>query len=1125
MMIDQKRKLLLLVSCIVFLQVFDVTRGFGQIPAGYYDNAAGKTGAALKTALYNIIKNHTVKSYDYLYTAYQTTDNKPNGKVWDMYSDIPGGTPPYEYTHVSDKCGSYNSEGDCYNREHSFPASWFNDASPMYSDLFHLYPTDGYVNNRRSNYPFGTVGSPTWTSLNGSKVGPCNFPGYSGTVFEPRDDFKGDFARSYLYMATRYEDKIAGWVSYAGSVLAGNSYPAYDPWVVNLLLAWCAADPVSTKEIDRNNAVYAIQNNRNPYIDHPEYAQAVWNPSSVKGEPTNFPTLFTVTAGNPSWNTLTLTWSDAVGAVIPDGYLVRGSTTGFAAIAAPVDGTPVTDGVLDKNITNGTQSLTLTGLSVNTTYYFKIFPYTNSGVLINYKTAGTVPQDNRATTAITGEGLLLISQYYEGNGNNQWIEITNTGDDLDLSLHPVYLMIITGSSAKNVTATNPLLCASLNTGIFESGASRLVKNPNASLPGYAEADYSSSYLSFDGTYDVVYLSVTNNTTAPAAWNGRTDVIGEVINNMTTSTSLADRSLYRKNSVLNGVTTFVVGDWNQVTVTAADNAVAGTPERLGFHGFNYFSKATGNLDVLSTWGTSTDGSGTAPARFNYINQRFTVANRTTANLGNTWNLSGRGTGLVVGDGGASCTVSNGAYNIAAPFLEINNGGTLLIAPATTLTITGTNTWAGFRSLTLRNGGALNNSGLAVVKGDLLNENETPVDWGSGTFELAGTLRQRLTGQNLFAGLTVNNPAGVSLEGNTILNGILTLSNGRVMCGENQMLLGPEASIAGIPSVDNMISIAGTGELRKGFPEGFTGSFTFPVGDTIGTPVYTPVTLTFSGGTFDAGNHVGVNLNPVALSGAAGDFLNRQWLLSQSGIAGFTCDARFSYAISDVNGVESRIYCARTMPEPTTWFDAADTLAHQLTASGLTLFGTFTGIDRPAPVPEQLQVEGIITEPLTSCYNATQTITVAGNGKTFVVEAGAGATLVAGQNILILEGSTILAGASFLAYITETSTYCGAKTLPVPAIKEVATATGPLSDTRFKVYPNPFRGQFTLADGSHDNNLPVMAEIRRMTGEKVLDVLLAGSDRYILHLENQPAGVYLLRLSDRGMTTVVKVIKNP
>ncbi|HNV94960.1 MAG TPA: endonuclease [Bacteroidales bacterium] len=243
-----------------------------QIPAGYYDAAQGLNGDALRYKLHDIISNGYVQgSYNQLWTSYQTTDKRSDGKVWDMYSDIPGGTPPYLFTFVTDQCGTYSVEGDCYNREHSVPASWFNDAYPMYSDLFHIVPTDGYVNNRRSNYPFGKVASASWTSQNGSKLGTSAVSGYTGTVFEPIDSFKGDFARIYFYMATRYKDEIPSWSS--NTVFSGDNLSA---WAKNMFIQWSILDPVSAKEIARNNAVYAIQHNRNPYIDHPEWISGVW---------------------------------------------------------------------------------------------------------------------------------------------------------------------------------------------------------------------------------------------------------------------------------------------------------------------------------------------------------------------------------------------------------------------------------------------------------------------------------------------------------------------------------------------------------------------------------------------------------------------------------------------------------------------------------------------------------------------------------------------------------------------------------------------------------------------------------------------------------------------------------
>lgn len=360
---------------------------WAQPPAGYYNAANGLTGTQLQQALHNIIDNHTVVSYTPgVWNAFYTTDVRSDGKVWDMYSDIPGGTPPYEYTLGSGQCGSASEEGDCYSREHSFPKSWFNDQPPMNTDLFHIYPVDQYVNNRHNNFPYGEVNNPTWTSLNGSKFGPCSVSGYSGSVFEPIDEYKGDFARTYFYMAVRYYGEDAGWL---GSPMVNGSQ--LKPWALTMMLQWAQQDPVSAKEIARNNAVYAIQNNRNPFIDHPEYADAIWgNGSGVKPEPTNYPSGFTT-------HNIRLHWTDAVGIVLPDGYLIRMSATGYNNIVDPVDGTAVVNNLTNQNVAYGIQEAVFGNLNPNSTYYFKIYSYVFTDAGIDYKTDGVIPQTKQTT--------------------------------------------------------------------------------------------------------------------------------------------------------------------------------------------------------------------------------------------------------------------------------------------------------------------------------------------------------------------------------------------------------------------------------------------------------------------------------------------------------------------------------------------------------------------------------------------------------------------------------------------------------------------------------------------------------------------------------------------------------
>ena len=240
---------------------------YTQIPSGYYDKALGKSTAQLKTSLHSVISSgYKDNGYDYLYTIYETSDRRSDGKIWDMYSNC-------IWTFGQKKCGNYKNVCDCYNREHSIPQSWFNERAPMKSDAFHIYPTDGRVNGQRSNYPFGECSNGTTLSMGKGRLGSSTFSGYSGTVFEPDDEYKGDFARTYFYFATRYEDIMT---TIGGESFNGTIYPALSSWSQNLFLKWHRQDPVSQKEIDRNNAIYVHQKNRNPFIDHPELVEYIW---------------------------------------------------------------------------------------------------------------------------------------------------------------------------------------------------------------------------------------------------------------------------------------------------------------------------------------------------------------------------------------------------------------------------------------------------------------------------------------------------------------------------------------------------------------------------------------------------------------------------------------------------------------------------------------------------------------------------------------------------------------------------------------------------------------------------------------------------------------------------------
>ena len=274
-----------------------------SLPA-YYVSIDGKSGKTLFDAVQKVTKEgYTSLGYDGLWGAFKTTDKKSNGKVWDMYSDC-------SWTFGSDQCGSYSSECDCYNREHSIPKSWFGGStSGPGCDIFHLVPTDGKVNGMRSNYAFGEVSSASYTYDGAKKgsaksitiIGGNTIAGNagttiscSGTVFEPRDEYKGDFARGYMGSLLKW----AGDKSFTtgdGSKIFTTTFSSgsfgLTKYGVALLMKWHRQDPVSQKEVDRNNGIQQTQGNRNPFIDYPYLAEFIWGGKA--GESINLNDLIT----------------------------------------------------------------------------------------------------------------------------------------------------------------------------------------------------------------------------------------------------------------------------------------------------------------------------------------------------------------------------------------------------------------------------------------------------------------------------------------------------------------------------------------------------------------------------------------------------------------------------------------------------------------------------------------------------------------------------------------------------------------------------------------------------------------------------------------------------------------
>ena len=342
-------------------------------PSTYYNNAKNKSDKALMMALHQIIKGHTKRSYQNLWTDFKTTDCV-GSTIIDRYSTS-------QYTWSSDQCGNYNGVGDCYNREHSIPNSWWggSDTDTAYTDLHHMFPVDGWVNNERGNHPFGNCANGT---LKGTgKLGSCTFSGYSGTVFEVADEYKGDFARVYFYFATRYMSRISDFTSGTGSVVfSASSYKGLTTWAINQLLAWHRNDPVSTLEMTRNDAVYGIQHNRNPFVDNPDLVEYIWG--NKQGQAwgsggTATPTLLapangsTVNVGTHSGSGVSKAITVS-GSNLTKALTVSVSGTGFAVTPSSITATAANNGTTvtvtyTGTATNATGTLTISSSEVSAT--------------------------------------------------------------------------------------------------------------------------------------------------------------------------------------------------------------------------------------------------------------------------------------------------------------------------------------------------------------------------------------------------------------------------------------------------------------------------------------------------------------------------------------------------------------------------------------------------------------------------------------------------------------------------------------------------------------------------------------------------------------------------------------
>jgi len=431
--------------------------------------------------------------------------------------------------------------------------------------------------------------------------------------------------------------------------------------------------------------------------------------------------------------------------------------------------------------------------------------------------------------------------------------------------------------------------------------------------------------------------------------------------------------------------------------------------------------------------------------------------------------------------------------------------------------------------IKNTGNLDNLGHIVLSKDFINENLVPASLGNGIIELAGTIAQSVSGQNIFHHLVINNPEGITLAGETRVNGTLTLAAGILDLGNVNLWLGTSATIAGTPSAGAMI-VAVNGELRKEHATGFTGSFTYPVGDRTGTAEYSPVVITIVGATLSSGNYIGVSLvnEKYPDAGITENYLKRYWTITQGGITALNCNVSFRYTAADVTGTESVLSCSKVNPVPWITYGLTDPVIHMLTATGVTSFSSFTGV-KSAVAPMNQELQNIsLGSGISNCYDAQQHLTVAGNGTSFLVATGASVTLIAGEKITMLPGTTVSSGGYLHGYITLTGNFCSNPVAPVPVNPQAGDQQAmnllqPENTGWISVWPNPTSDKVEIRINAGIETSGAGITVYNLLGGVVRKDRVPQSGLHQVSLSGLPPGIYIIQVSSAERSGIAKIIK--
>ena len=536
-------------------------------------------------------------------------------------------------------------------------------------------------------------------------------------------------------------------------------------------------------------------------------------PAPPRAEPSEHPTSFAAALGSPSYSAINLSWTDAGGSVAPDGYLIKGSTVSFASITDPIDGTAVSDAGLNKNIAQGVQAATFTGLTSNTTYYFKIYSYTNAGSLINYKLDGVIQQSSATTDRSTSSADYFRSKASgtwttpgtwesSSDGTNNWITATAAPTSAATAITVQNGHTLTISSAVTIDKTT----------VANGGILKLVNDGAVSQSGaitLANGDTDQLTIQSGGTLQVVVLS------SLAAYSYTTLVNYQTSGNINVNSggkiSIGDGTALHTGS---GYSEFGYGASTKVTwndgaifdINSTGDFILSTSNRT------FFPSVSSSISPIFRISALTGNPGGAsPTVINGIFE---------ANMGITWTGAGTKTFRNGISGTGNVTQADGCGQfILSGTAQIGGSGTLTLE-ANDLSVTGTATLISNKQIDMAAG---TSASIVTI---------------SGTLDLAGYVLSGSTGVTLTGGTgTLKTSHADGISGNLTNSGTNSLTSGTV----DHSSASPQTI-----SVANYGSITNTGGGARTLGAGtikIAGTFTTGAGNyTIGTG-----TVEFNGST--------------------------------------------------------------------------------------------------------------------------------------------------------------------------------------------------------------------------------------------------------------------------------------